>query len=115
MAWVEVVYVFFGGGIFFENFFWGNCLIEFLYYDFSVKFVIRIFLRGIFLGKGPKIKKREGMVFDHREGGGHPKPNTYSELLFPLNFLCTLLERGWKSTQDIQAEQFNSFTRPRMS
>ena len=26
-------------------------------------------------GKGPKIKKRESMVFDHQGGGGHPKPN----------------------------------------
>ena len=43
------------------------------------------------LGKGPKIKKRESMVFDHRGGGGgHPKPNPYSELLFSLNFLCVL-------------------------
>ena len=33
------------------------------------------------LGKGPKIKKRESMVFD-------PKPNPYSDLLFLLNFLC---------------------------
>ena len=32
------------------------------------------------LGKGPKIKKRESMVFDHRGGGGgHPKPNPYSD------------------------------------
>ena len=31
------------------------------------------------LGKGPKIKKLESMVFDHRGGGGgHPKPNPYS-------------------------------------
>ena len=33
------------------------------------------------LGKGPKIKKRKSMVFDHRGGGGgHPKPNPYSDL-----------------------------------
>ena len=32
------------------------------------------------LGKGPKIKKRESMVFDHRGGGGgRPKPNPYSD------------------------------------
>ena len=31
------------------------------------------------------------MVFGHRGGGGgHPKPNPYSELLFLLNFLCAL-------------------------
>ena len=46
----------------------------------------------LLLGKGPRIKKRESMVFDHRGGGegGHQKPNLYSELLFPLNFLCAL-------------------------
>ena len=38
--------------------------------------------------KGPKIKKHESMVFDHRGGGGHPKPN--SELQFLLIFLCAL-------------------------
>ena len=33
------------------------------------------------LGKVPKIKKRESMVFDHRGGReGHPKPNPYSDL-----------------------------------
>ena len=33
------------------------------------------------LGKGPKIEKRESMVFDHRGGvGGHPQPNPYSDL-----------------------------------
>ena len=34
----------------------------------------------LLLGKGPKIKKRKSMVFDHRGGGGgHPKPNPYSD------------------------------------
>ena len=43
------------------------------------------------LGKGPKIKKRESMVFDHQGGRGvHPKQNPYSELLFSLNFLRAL-------------------------
>ena len=34
------------------------------------------------LGKGPKIKKRESMVFDYRGGGGvgWPKQNPYSDL-----------------------------------
>ena len=40
---------------------------------------VRWQVQRTFLGKGPKIKKRESMVFDHREGG-HQKPNPYSEL-----------------------------------
>ena len=31
-------------------------------------------------GRVPKLKKRESMVFEHRGGGCHPKPNPYSEL-----------------------------------
>ena len=40
-------------------------------------------LTGGVLGKGPKIKKRESMVFNHQGGGGgdgHPKPNPSSDL-----------------------------------
>ena len=32
------------------------------------------------LRKGPKIKKRDSMVFDQRGGGSRQKPNPYSDL-----------------------------------
>ena len=56
----------------------------------SVIWAFRFWRDETNLGQGPKIEKSESMVFDHQEGGGHPKLNTYSDLQFLLNFLCAL-------------------------